>query len=294
MPDIEHNQKIKPIAFYLPQFHAIPENDSAWGDGFTEWTNVKKARPLFEGHYQPRIPLNHNYYNLLDKDVLVEQSRIAQQYGVFGFCYYHYWFKNGKKLLEKPIEDMLHNKAVTIPYCLSWANENWTKKWDGGNKEIIVEQDYGGMDDWEKHFLYLLPYFQDDRYILLDGKPVFLIYKPNQIPCIQSMLRYFEKRAHDVGLKGICFIVQNGSVYYDINFDIGMFSYIIKFEPFFSAVSKRKKYWFIKKRLFNLMRMLHVNKKIHELFTKSSVVCGGGWSLYHLSRKPLIMMPYGK
>ena len=133
----------KVIAFYLPQYHTIPENDASYGKGFTEWTNVKKASPLFKNHNQPRVPEKNNYYNLLDTEVMIGQAELAKKYGIYGFCYYHYWFKNGKKLLEKPLEAMLKDKRVDIPFMLCWANENWTRKWDGGNNEIIVEQDYG-------------------------------------------------------------------------------------------------------------------------------------------------------
>lgn len=137
-------KKIKVIAFYLPQYHTIPENDKAWGKGFTEWVNVKKAKPYFKGHYQPRIPLNNNYYNLLNPDAQIWQSNLAAKYNVFGFCYYHYWFKNGKMLLEQPAENMLKNEEIKQPFCFCWANENWTKAWTGGEDDVIVEQDYGG------------------------------------------------------------------------------------------------------------------------------------------------------
>ena len=234
MLEILENNKIKMIAFYLPQFHSIPENDRAWGKGFTEWTNIKKAVPLFEGHNQPRIPLNENYYNLLDSKTQVWQSELALKYGVYGFCYYHYWFKNGKKLLEKPLENMLQNKDIKIPFCISWANENWSKRWDGGNQELIAEQDYGNEQDWEMHFEYLLNFFKDERYITLGGKPVFLIYKPGEIPCLSEMLNYFDLKAKENGLKGICFMIQNPIYYFGYDFRWDKFDYLINFEPFFT------------------------------------------------------------
>lgn len=173
------NEKV--VAFYLPQYHPIPENDKAYGKNFTEWVNVKKALPLFENHNQPRIPLENNYYSLLDENTMIEQSKLAKSYGIYGFCYYHYWFKNGKKLLEKPLEMMLNTKEIDIPFMLCWANENWTKHWDGGNNEIIVEQDYGDYDDLINHIDYLCRFFRDKRYIKIDDKPVLVIYKPEII-----------------------------------------------------------------------------------------------------------------
>lgn len=172
---------IKVIAFYLPQFHAIPENDKSYGKGFTEWTNVKKAKPLFDGHNQPRVPLNQHYYNLLEPGVMRDQAALAKKYGVYGFCYYHYWFAEGKKLLEKPLEMMLKDKSVDIPYCMCWANENWTRRWDGGNNEVIVEQNYGDRDNITRHAQYLTQFFKDERYIKEDGRPLLLIYKPELI-----------------------------------------------------------------------------------------------------------------
>lgn len=234
MPEVLTNKQIKAIAFYLPQFHSIPENDRAWGKGFTEWTNMKKAKPLFNGHNQPRIPLHNNYYNLLDTDVQIWQAELAMKYGVYGFCYYHYWFKNGKKLLEKPLENMLQDKRIKIPFCISWANENWSKRWDGGNHELIAEQDYGSKEDWEKHFLYLYDFFKDERYITLNGKPILLIYKPGEIPCLTEMLDYFNSLAKEKGLKGICYMIQNPTYYFGYDFEWGQFDYLVNFEPFFT------------------------------------------------------------
>ena len=140
LKDVGGTMKI--IAFYLPQFHDIPENDEWWGKGFTEWVNVKKAQPLYKGHEQPRIPMNENYYNLLDDNVKIWQANIAKEYGIYGFCYYHYWF-GGKLLLEKPMEQMLANPKVDIPFCISWANEPWTKAWVNESK-VLIPQFYGG------------------------------------------------------------------------------------------------------------------------------------------------------
>lgn len=262
MAEINKNDGVKAIAFYLPQFHTIPENDKAHGKGFTEWTNTKKAVPLFEGHYQPRTPLNGNYYNLLDKDVMKNQSELAQKYGIFGFCYYHYWFKNGKKLLEKPIENMLKDKSITIPFCLSWANENWSKRWDGGNNEVIVAQDYGDKAEWEEHFLYLLEFFKDERYITIDNKPLFIIYKPEQIPELEKMLNYFEKRIKECGFEGICISVQYPFYYCDSRKDI--FDYYIEFEPVFTKtynnyINKNPFVNAFKKQMYNLNMSAVVN-----------------------------------
>lgn len=283
MPEINDGKGIKTIAYYLPQYHAIPENDKFYGKGFTEWTNVKKAEPQFEGHYQPRIPLDSNYYCLLDDDVKIWQSELAQKYGLWGFCYYHYWFKDGKKLLEKPLEQMLVNKNVTIPFCLCWANENWSKRWDGGNNEVIVAQDYGTEDGWEKHFEYLFQFFKDERYITLDGKPILLIYKPEEIPNVDQMIEYWDKKAQDKGLQGICFMIQNSSWFFKPSYEMGSFSYQIKFYPFFGVGLKgtsmkklrdlRKTYKFLKKldllwavEVISKIRRKHIaNKAVDDL-----------------------------
>ena len=176
---------MKIIAFYLPQFHDIPENDKWWGKGFTEWVNVKKAQPLFPGHCQPRVPLNDNYYDLLDDDVKIWQANIAKEHGVYGFCYYHYWF-SGKMLLEKPMEQMLANKKVDIPFCICWANVSWTKSWVNENK-ILIQQFYGDRKEWKEHFDYMLPFFKDDRYIKEEGKPLFVLYRPETVEHLNEM-----------------------------------------------------------------------------------------------------------
>ena len=177
---------MKIIAFYLPQFHRVPENDKWWGEGFTEWTNTSRAKPLFVGHRQPRIPQNENYYDLLNPEVQEWQANLARKFGIFGFCYYHYWF-NGKRLLEKPLETVLSTGKPDFPFCLSWANEPWTKTWEGNDKEVLMAQTYGDEADWLEHINYLLKCFKDDRYIKVDGCPQFLIYRPGSIPMSVSI-----------------------------------------------------------------------------------------------------------
>lgn len=236
MAEITQQLKKNIVALYLPQFHTIPENDKWWGKGFTEWTNTRKAVPMFEGHYQPKTPLNENYYDLTDVTVMEKQAELAKRYGIFGFCYYHYWFKDGKKLLEKPIEKMLKNPKVDIPFCLCWANENWTRNWDGGNREIIMEQDYGTESDWEKHFLYFLDFFRDSRYITADGCPVLFIYKPEIIEHFNEMVDYWQKRIVEEGFPGIKIVCQFPNLLYSTESDIRKFDrsridYFAKFEP---------------------------------------------------------------
>ncbi|QCR20981.1 glycoside hydrolase family 99-like domain-containing protein [Pontibacter sp. SGAir0037] len=196
------NTDPKIIALYLPQFHVIPENDKWWGEGFTEWTNVKKAVPLFSGHNQPRVPLNDNYYDLSDVTVMRWQADLAKQHGIYGFCYYHYWF-NGKKLLHIPLENMLADKLVDIPFCFSWANEPWARTWDGRDTDVLMPQVYGGRKEWLEHFSYLLNFFKDDRYIKVDGKPMMVIYRVSNIPNVNDMIDYWNTLAIENGFVGI-------------------------------------------------------------------------------------------
>lgn len=221
---------MKVVAFYLPQFHCIPENDKWWGKGFTEWVNVKKAKPLYEGHDQPRVPLNNNYYNLLDQDVMKWQSEIAKNHGVSGFCFYHYWF-NGKMLLEKPVENFLKNKDIDIEFCLSWANEAWTNAWVSAENKLLMEQTYGKEKEWKEHFDYLLPFFKDDRYIKEDNKPLFVIYRVEIMDCYKEMMAYWNKLAIENGFDGIKFAYQHPAFDYDKNKAKNMFDYVIEYQP---------------------------------------------------------------
>lgn len=224
---------MKIIAFYLPQFHNIPENDEWWGDGFTEWVNVKKAKPLYAGHVQPKEPLDDNYYDLTDDKVKVWQSQLAKKYGVYGFCYYHYWF-NGKLLLEKPMEQMLANPEVDTPFCICWANEAWTKAWVNST-QTLIPQKYGEKKEWKDHFDYMLKFFKDDRYIKCDGKPLLVIYKPELIECGNEMIDYFQKLAKEAGFPGICMAYQHGNMdFYSENKDDSRYDLDIEFQPIYA------------------------------------------------------------
>ena len=232
---------MKVIAFYLPQFHAIKENDEWWGKGFTEWTNLKKAKPLFDGHYQPRRPLNRNYYDLLNDDVKLWQCRIAKENGIYGFCFYHYWF-DGHLLLEKPVEQYLNNKDCDLPFCICWANENWTKAWVNSQNTVLIEQKYSNEKQWTKHFHYLLPYFKDDRYIKEDNKPLFVIYRPELIKSLNEMLDCWQRLAKENGLPGLVFAYQH--VYFDSmdNKDDSRFKYAIEYQPGYALRDMNSKY----------------------------------------------------
>src|SRR5690606_29045655 len=181
---MSNHNKVKPIALYLPQYHPIPENDAWWEKGFTEWTNVTKSRPKFKGHYQPHLPTDMGFYDLRVTETHLAQAALAKEYGIYGFCYYHYWF-NSKLLLEKPLEIVLKNPQIKMPFCLCWANENWSRRWDGNDSDLLLEQHYSPEDDFN-HIQYLLPFFQDERYIKVDGKPVFLMYRTELHPDIHT------------------------------------------------------------------------------------------------------------
>lgn len=214
----------KIISFYLPQYHQIPENDAWWGEGFTEWTNVKRTMPVFNGQVQPNTPLNNNFYNLLDKPTVEWQTDLANRYGIYGFCYFHYYFK-GKKLLEKPAENLLKWRDIKQNFCFMWANVSWKRTWkaakvptttwiasdgqsDTGNG-FLMEQTYGDQKDWIEHFNYLLAFFKDDRYIKKDNKPIFLIYHVDLIPEAQDMFSLWNDLAKENGFNGVHIVSTN-------------------------------------------------------------------------------------
>jgi hypothetical protein len=205
--------KARVIAYYLPQFHPIPENDKYWGKGFTEWTNVAKAKPLFKGHYQPRIPADLGFYDLRLPEVREQQAQMAREAGIEGFCYWHYWFGNGKRLLQRPFNEVLQSGKPDFPFCLAWANHSWkTSTWENGGKDrMIVEQRYLGEEDYTLHFQEVLPAFKDKRYITIEGKPLFAIFDPYNFQDVSNFIKTWQRLAKENGLKGIYFIAMSNS-----------------------------------------------------------------------------------
>lgn len=208
----------KVIAFYLPQYYPFKENDEWWGAGFTEWTNVGRAKPLFKGHYQPKIPADLGYYDLRVPEVRIQQAELAREAGVYGFCYWHYWFGNGKRLLQRVFDEVIASGSPDFPLCLGWANHSWyAKTWDKYSKDkLLIEQVYGGEQDYTAHFDYALKAFRDSRYIRIDNKPVFFIYDAMAVPV--EFLELWQKKAKENGLNGICFIgrIKNDDDYSEV------------------------------------------------------------------------------
>lgn len=221
---------MKVLAYYLPQFHEIPENNQWWGKGFTEWTNVKKAKPLFEGHYMPRIPLDNNYYDLTEVSAQKWQVELAKKYGIYGFCMYHYWF-NGHMLLEKPINQYLEHKELDLPFCFSWANEYWTNGWVSSENKILMAHDNTDERDWIDHFNYFLPFFKDDRYIRVDGKPLLIIYFPNILQKCSEMIECWRKLAKENGFTDLYVLYQKAMTHFDDSVDKSCFDGGIEFQP---------------------------------------------------------------
>lgn len=244
--------KTKLIAWYLPQYHCIPENNEFWGKGFTDWVTVKKAKPLYKGHQQPRIPLNNNYYDLSNKEDVAWQAKLANDYGIYGFGIYHYWFNNEKNLLTKPLEIIYDNKEINIHYFLAWDNASWKRSWsavDGnawapiadkneGNHKgsgILIPYILGNKTDWEKHYRHLLAYFKDERYIKVKNKPIFTILQYDEN--IEKMCQYWNILAQKDGFDGMHFIFKNRRWFYWKDN-----TYRFNYEPHFDSWENPTKY----------------------------------------------------
>ena len=203
---------MKILAMYLPQYHEIEENNKWWGKGYTEWNAVKNAKPLYPGHKQPRIPMQENYYDLSDESAVTWkwQAELANKYGVYGFCIYHYWFGK-KQLLEKPMQILLQHPEINIHYCICWANETWTRVWYDLKNELLIKQEYGDKKEWKRHFYYLLPFFRDERYIKIDNKPMINIYHSAEIERFEEMKIFWNELAKAEGFAGVFLVSGNTS-----------------------------------------------------------------------------------
>lgn len=204
------NNKARVIGIYLPQYHPFPENDEWWGKGFTEWVNVVSAKPLFKGHYQPHVPGELGFYDLRIPELREQQATLAREAGIEGFCYWHYWFGDGKRLMEMPFNEVVKSGKPNFPFCLAWANHSWyAKTWDNRAKDkLLIEQKYDDDEGIKEHFMTLLPAFKDPRYICIDDKPIFMVFKPLQVKNAKLFIDTWNKLAVENGLKGIYFIGQ--------------------------------------------------------------------------------------
>ena len=279
---------VKILAYYLPAFHKIKENDEWYGKNFTEWDNTRKAKKLYIGHNQPRIPLN--YYDLSNIDVIKWQVNLAKKYGVDGFVYYHYWFNpDGRKVLEKPAENMVTKLSdeEKIEFCFCWANQEWRKTWHEGRgttSELLIEQIYGDKEDWDKHLSYLLPFFRDNKYIKVNNCPMFLILRPEDIPNYGDMVLYWNNWAKNNGFNGIYFIrMRNSHKVNNIQLDCDA---IVDFEPNYTVNTPYKvafkHFWRLKTFLFwhlsrwdwfvKIFKIKSVTKLFIELLRKNQII----------------------
>lgn len=243
------SSEIRAIAFHLPQFHPIPENDEWWGQGFTEWNNVVQAKPLFAGHYQPHLPADLGFYDLRLPEIRTAQAELAASYGISGFCYYHYWF-HGREVLQRPVNEIFKCGEPNFPFCLCWANENWTRKWDGLKDEVLLEQRYSHEDD-VAHIRKLIPMFKDERYIRVDDRPIFLVYRASQLPEPEKTAETWRREAQRAGLKEL-FLVRVESFWDEIGdprkigFDAGL-----QFQPQWARIAHlrvyRRKWWHVRR-----------------------------------------------
>lgn len=278
----------RPIAIHLPQYHPFLENDEWWGKGFTEWTNVTKSQPKFEGHYQPHLPADMGFYDLRLEETRIAQAELAKAHGIYGFCYYHYWF-NGKRLMEKPVDEILKSGKPDFPFCLCWANENWTRRWDGQDQEVLIAQNYSDDDD-VAHIIHLQKYFSDSRYIRVNGKPVFVVYKSHLLPNPKQTTDTWRKAALGLGIGELYLIrmefdMENPTNPLELGFDSS-----VEFQPFCRPLTllneesvmqkiyrklfttKKSLYW--ENRIFDYNELLRINteakKPLHKIFPAAS------------------------
>jgi lipopolysaccharide biosynthesis protein len=203
------------VALYLPQYHPIPENDSWWEPGFTEWTNVTKSRPLYRGHMQPNLPSELGFYDLRVPEVRAQQAKLAREYGVTAFCYYHYWFGDGRRLLERPFSEVVSSGQPDFPFMVCWANQTWSGVWHGLDKRVLIEQRYPGTADEEAHFESLLASFRDPRCLRVGDKPVFMVYAPAELPDSAGFARHWRELARKAGLPGLYLLAEHHDPFWD-------------------------------------------------------------------------------
>jgi lipopolysaccharide biosynthesis protein len=255
---------VRPIAFYLPQFHPTSENDAWWGKGFTEWTNVAQARPLFRGHHQPHIPADLGFYDLRLPETRQAQADLARRYGIYGFCYYHYWF-NGRLLLERPFREVLESGRPDLPFCLCWANEDWTRAWDGRSGEYLIRQSYSDADD-RAHLRWLAPALADPRYIRVDGRPLFLVYRALKLPDPRRTAAVWREEARALGLGEIYLArVEGLSAERGDPADLG-FDAAIEFQPDWTQLARPLRRDPLRRALWKLglLRSAYQEHQIHD------------------------------
>lgn len=258
------NINLRAVAMYLPQYHPVPDNDTWWGKGFTEWTNVAKSKPLFEGHYQPHLPSDLGFYDLRVAEVREQQAQMAKDFGIHGFCYYHYWF-NGRRILERPFNEVFESGEPALPFMLCWANENWTRAWDGKDKEILLQQKYSEEDD-RNHIRTLIPYFKDARYIKIDGKPVFAIYRSKLLPHPKRTVEIWREEAAKEGLELYLCRFENFSSSGEADLKEGGFNAAVDFQPFGFSYNAFQQY--MMEQMTNRTLLQKLNDKWKETFSK--------------------------
>jgi lipopolysaccharide biosynthesis protein len=272
---------LRPIAIYLPQFHPTPENDEWWGKGFTEWTNVAKAKPRLPGHYQPHLPADLGFYDLRLPETREAQADLAKAYGIHGFCYYHYWF-NGRRILERPFEEVLASGKPNFPFCLCWANENWTRRWDGADQEILLKQEYGEEDD-RNHLRALAPAFADPRYIRVDGKPVFIVYRTDLLPDVQRTVATWRDEAIRLGIGELYLMRMNTWAPHPDPQTLG-FDAAVEFQPDWPNLPERQYGSVVSRALnkFNISSSPYINNYVIDYEKLAQNMIGRGMPAYKL------------